>query len=55
MCGYYLGLHTVDEEIAIDIVCENYGLKIDMESISENKKLETEAMLKYKGEMSERE
>lgn len=55
MCGYYPGLHTVDEEMAIDIVCENYGLKIDMESISENKKLESEAMLKYKEEISERE
>ena len=55
MCRYYPGLHTVDEEMAIDIVCENFGLKLDMESMAENKKLETEAMLKYQEESLERE
>ncbi len=24
MCRYYSGLHTVDEEMAVDIICENY-------------------------------
>lgn len=26
MCAYYPGLHTVDEEMATDIICENYEL-----------------------------
>ena len=27
MCRYYPGLHTVDEEMAIDIICKDHGLK----------------------------
>ena len=27
MCRYYPGLHTIDEEMATDIICENKGLK----------------------------
>lgn len=27
MCKYYPGLHTVDEEMATDIICENFGLQ----------------------------
>jgi len=27
MCRYYPGLHTVDEEMATDIICENFGLQ----------------------------
>lgn len=27
MCRYYPGLHTVDEEMATDIICENKGFK----------------------------
>lgn len=26
MCRYYPGLHTVDEDMATDIICENFGL-----------------------------
>lgn len=26
MCGLYAGLHTIDEENAIDIICDNFNL-----------------------------
>ena len=44
MCKYYPGLHTIDEEQAIDIICEDHNLKIDMDSLNEDKKLEIMAM-----------
>ena len=44
MCKYYPGLHTIDEEQAIDLICEDFNLKIDIDSLNEDKKLETMAM-----------
>ena len=44
MCKYYPGLHTIDEEQAIDIICEDHNLKIDMNFLNEDKKLEIMAM-----------
>ncbi len=26
MCGYYPGLHTIDEDMAIDIICKDFAL-----------------------------
>lgn len=40
MCGYYPGLHTLDEEMAIDIICENFNLAFDEESLAEGKRIE---------------
>lgn len=40
MCGYYPGLHTLDEEMAIDMICEDFHLAFDEESLAEGKRIE---------------
>lgn len=40
MCRYYPGLHTVDEEQSIDLICEDFGLSIDVDSLAKDKELE---------------
>lgn len=44
MCKYYPGLHTIDEEQAIDLICEDFNLELDLEALNEDKKLEAMAM-----------
>lgn len=52
MCRYYPGLHTVAEEMAIDIICEDNGLSLDVEYLKKMQRMDKEAEAKVKEEFA---